>query len=400
MKIIKSCLLILAGLAYCCALLGQQKEIIGYYPSWRWSYRNNLVNQWTIPYHKLTSINYAFFFPLPDGKIVGIDTIAHDRILKGEYDPKNDSFRPNTSLIELAHKNGVKVLLSIGGWEDSENFPEVAADQVKRANFAHCCVKLIKEYGFDGIDVDWEYPGYEPHQGTTQDKPNFTLLLQTVRDSIDTYSAKTGKNYLLTAALPAGKSHVENIEVKNIAAILDQLNIMTYDFFGAWDSLSNHNSPLYAPEQGDTTQNFDSAFKLYTMDYGIPANKINLGVAFYGHAFKNCTQLHTPHSSGAAPPFSDSRGGAVYYNILKYLSDFKRYWDPRAKVPYLISTKWNTLISYDDEISIALKAQYVLDNDANGLIIWEITGDHLENGKTPLLDVIYSKFYGSKSKGN
>ena len=380
------------------SIIGQNKEIIGYYPSWRWSTRDNLVNQKTLPYDKLTIINYAFFYPLTDGKIVGMDTISHDNILKGEYDHIFGGYKPNTSLIDIAHSKGVKVLLAVGGWEDSDNFPEVAAHKGKRANFAHWCVKYIKEYGFDGMDIDWEYPGYEPHQGTPQDKQNFTLLLQTVRDSLDTYSSKTGKNYLLTAALPAGKSHTVNIEVENIADILDQLNIMTYDFFGAWDTLSNHNSPLYAPRQGDSTLNVDAAFNLYNKTYGVPANKINLGVAFYGKSFKNCTKLHAAHSGGAALPFSEEEEGPVYYNILKYMDDFTRYWDDQAKVPYLISSKWNTFVSYDDEESIGYKARYIWDNDACGLIIWEITGDYLENGETPLLNVIYSKFYGLKDQ--
>lgn len=372
--------------------VSQNKEIIGYYPSWKWRSRDHLVTPGRIPYDKLTVINYAFFYPQPSGNLVGRDTVGDALILRGERDIEGNGFKPGTALTDLTHQHGVKVMLSIGGWEDSNNFPEVASTDAKRAQFAHSCLEQIRTYGFDGIDIDWEYPGYADHKGTSEDKENFTHLLQVVRDSLTTYGALTGRRYSLTAALPASASALTNYEVDKIAVLLDQLNIMTYDFNGPWDSLSGHNAPLYAPRPDDTLRNVDAAFNLYVQTLNVPAQKVNLGVPFYGQTYSRCTSLYAPHGGADTVHFSPQ--GAFYYDIAPLLGMFTRKWDDRAKAPYLVSAAWDILISYDDEASVSDKAQYVLDHNACGLIIWEITGDYLPDGRTPLLDVINAKFRG------
>ncbi|MEW5799601.1 MAG: glycoside hydrolase family 18 protein [Bacteroidota bacterium] len=362
-------------------LQGQQKEIIGYYPSWKWRHKNSLMTHEKIPYNKLTIINYAFWYPMPDGKLVGRDTVGDNLILK-RVDGK-------PSMIDLAHKNNVKVMLSLGGWEDSGNFPAVAATSTTRANFAHACVNVIKEYGFDGIDIDWEYPGYADHNGTPADKQNFTLLLKVTRDSLEAHGKKIGKKLLLTAALPASADGLVNYEIKQVAELLDLLNIMTYDFNGSWSPMSGHNAPLFAPNKNDSLRNIDASFRFYTKTLGISPEKINLGIPFYGHTYTQCTSLNTSHNGADTSLFLSA--GAFYYDIIKHVDKFNRYWDASAKVPYLIIPGIKTLISYDDEESVAYKAQYVIDNKVRGVIIWEITGDYLNDGTTPLLNVVHSK---------
>lgn len=371
------CLLLsalMAGLA-----TAQRKEVIGYFPSWKWRSRNNLVSPDRIPYDKLTIINYAFFYPMPDGTIAGRDSVGDALYLRGT---------PGSTLTGLAHRHGVKVLLSLGGWEESDNFPAMAAAPLPRATFAQACIEAIREYGFDGIDIDWEYPGYPDHKGTPDDSRNFTILLQTVRDSLSAYGQRMNRTYLLTAALPASANHTANMEVQKIAEILDQLNIMTYDFSGSWDPRSYHNSPLYSSQGADSGRSVDGAFTLYHRTYGIPAEKINLGVPFYGKTFSHCIALNAPHAGADTVHFSE----AFYYDILANMGKFEHRWDDQAKVPYLVSTEWNLLVSYDDPESVRAKANYVLDKGIHGLIIWEITGDYLPDGTTPLLDAITTTF--------
>ncbi|RPH32224.1 glycoside hydrolase family 18 protein, partial [bacterium] len=139
----------LAGLVLCLVLSGtaQRKEVIGYFPSWKWRMEKNALTPEKIPYEKLTIINYAFFYPRPDGTISGRDSVGDALYLSGA---------PGTRLTDLAHRRNVKVLLSLGGWEDSNNFPAVAADPATRSTFAHACVDAVRRYGFDGIDIDWE----------------------------------------------------------------------------------------------------------------------------------------------------------------------------------------------------------------------------------------------------
>jgi chitinase len=387
---ISALLLVAVSLGLWLPALSQKKEVIGYYPSWKWRSRNDLAAPARLPYDKLTVINYAFFSPLPDGRLVGRDTAGDALILRGEQRQHGKEVKHSARLTDLAHQHGVKVLLSIGGWEDSGNFPEVASSDARRARFARSCLEQIRAYGFDGIDIDWEYPGYADHNGRPEDKENFTHLLQTVKDSLRSYGLRTGRRYFLTAALPAFASALKNYEVDKIATLLDQLNIMTYDFNGPWDSLSGHNAPLYAPRPDDTLRNIDAAFKLYVRTLNVPPEKVNLGVPFYGQTYTHCTSLYAPHGGADTVHFSPQ--GAFYYDIEPLIGRFTRKWDDRAKVPYLVCMPWNTLISYDDEESVGYKAKYVLDHKAGGLIIWEITGDHLPDGRTPLLDAIDATF--------
>ena len=98
--------------------------------------------------------------------------------------------------------------------------------------FASNCAKLIETYDFDGIDIDWEYPGYADHMGTPEDKQNYNLLLQDIRTALDELGARKGRFYGLTAALPCGPDHLKNIDIGVVSKLLSELNLMTYDFYG------------------------------------------------------------------------------------------------------------------------------------------------------------------------
>lgn len=273
--------------------------------------------------------------------------------------------------------------------------------------FASECNRLLKFYNFDGIDIDWEYPGYTAHSGTIADKANFTILMQQIRDSITTLGIQTGKTYKLSACFGASAAHASNIEWNNVVPILDMINVMSYDFFGAWDCNANHNSPLYAPVSGDPSFNLNSAFNLLTSGYGVPAAKINLGVAFYGRSQTAATALHAATSCAEdVATFVDDLGTPLYYNIVSKMPLFNQYWDNTAKVPYLLGkptlSAAGTFVSFDNKISIGEKAQFVKNNNARGVIIWELTGDYIETfpgsgivGSTPLIDTLNQVFCAS-----
>ncbi|MGV6860573.1 MAG: glycosyl hydrolase family 18 protein [Putridiphycobacter sp.] len=412
---LKSIFTILVALIFIKNGYGQNtcKEVIGYYPSWQWYDRSKLVNPQTIQYSKYTIINYAFLYPMPDGNLTITDLWADKNLLLGNinwsvapagydtgYDLGNPSYHhPNTSLIYYAHQAGTKVMISLGGWTLSDNFPSVAADSQKRTNFAHSCNQLVRLYDVDGIDIDWEYPGFVDHSGTPNDITNFSLLLQEVRDSLDAMEVVTGKSLMLTAAFSADPSKMDDIDWNTVVPILDYINLMSYDFFGAFSSETNHNSPLYAPASGDTNFNCHNAIQRLKNQYNVPANKLNLGVAFYGRSAKTVGSagLHVP-TTGATDQvtFSIDDGSPQYYNILAQMNLFTSHWDANAQVPYLTGNgSLNTFVSYDDEKSIGLKGQYIVDEELAGAIIWEITGDYLETspgsgiiGSTPLIDTL------------
>ena len=380
------------------------KQIVGYYPNWQWYDRSQLVNPEVLLYEKYTVINYAFFRPLADGSIQSTDAWADENLLLGPMIWWPVQYHDSTrSLPYLAHQHGVKLLPSIGGWNDSYNFPQIAADPVKRQNFTNHCISLIDAYGFNGIDLDWEYPGYVPNGGTLQDKMNFTTLLQELRNAMDELENASGNEYLLTSCFGASEERMESIEWENILPLVDMVNLMTYDFHGSWEPVSNHHTPLYSP-LGDPSWCIDGAFTKLTQQYGVPPEKVNIGLAFYGKALANCTELYGPHTGYDVATFSEDEGQPLYYNILKKMDMFTYHWDDQVKCPYLLGNDLNTFVTFDDSLSITYKAQYIVDNNALGVIIWEITGDYIETypgsgeiSGTPLLDNVHQVFDQSKA---
>jgi chitinase len=379
--------------ALCRPLEAQDRrhEVVGYYPSWKWRTDSRLLTPEKIPFGMLTIINYAFFYPLPDGSITGRDSTGDARILRGGSGTTGPGAPP--SLTALAHRQGVRVLLSIGGWEDSGNFPAVAADSVRRGRFAQSCAGAIREFGFDGIDIDWEFPGFAEHNGTLSDGKNYVRLLGILRDTLNNLGNRSGRHLMLTAALPSDRNQALAMEIRDAAPLLDFLNIMTYDFYGPWDERAYHNAPLYAGPGGDSARTLDGAFRLYRETFAIPPEKINLGAPFYGHTYTACTELGGTHGPGDTVHFP--AGGAFYYRIEAQKKNFTRHWDQQARVPWLTSSEWKILVSYDDEESTRAKARYVIDKGARGLIVWEITGDYLPDGSHPLLEAIDRVFHES-----
>jgi GH18 family chitinase len=95
--------------------------------------------------------------------------------------------------------------------------------------------KLVEDYDFDGIDIDWEYPGYAEHMGTPADKENYSLLLHDIRQELDALGEKNDRTYGLTAALPCGTSNMNNMEIETISEYLTEFNLMTYGMFLVFD---------------------------------------------------------------------------------------------------------------------------------------------------------------------
>ena len=380
------------------------RQIVGYYPNWSWYRRGNLVNPETIFYEKYTVINYAFFEPLASGHIVSSDTWADDNLLLGPFiwwpEQGNDHTR---SLPYLAAQAGVKLLPSIGGWTLSSHFPTIAADPQKRQIFIQDCVYLIETYGFNGIDLDWEYPGYAPHNGSEADTDNFTLLLQELRTALDSLETVNSTDYLLTSCFGASESLMSYIDWENVIPHLDMVNLMSYDFHGSWDDLSNHHTPLYPTLYGSPSWCVEGAFHLLTNTFDVPAEKINIGLAFYGKALANCTELYGSHTGYDTVTFSTDLGQPHFYSISEQIDSFTYYWDSQVECPYLLGISINTFVTYDNEESISLKAQFAVDNNTFGVIIWELTGDYLETYPgsgvimgTSLVDAVLDIFENSE----
>ena len=122
-----------------------------------------------------------------------------------------------------------------------------------------------------------EYPGYEAHSGTPNDRENFRLLLDEVRSALDTLGGQNGRFYGLTAALPCGPSHIANLDIAHVARTLSELNLMTYDFNGAFSPVTGMNSPLYPQGWGEEGFSVHECVQNWLAGGGTK-DKINVGL--------------------------------------------------------------------------------------------------------------------------
>ena len=375
------------------------KVVSGYYPSWRWYERDKLVRPATIDYSKYNVLIYAFLGLEADGSLRLPDPWADKNLLLGpinsakapaDYGHANDLGNPayhvrGMRFSDYAHKNKVRFMVSIGGWAHSANFPAVAADPVRRVRFASECARIIEYFNLDGIDIDWEFPGTEERGGSPADRQNFTLLLRQVRETLTSLKPKMRRDLMLTVACGASPKNLSNIDWPQVHRLVDAINLMTYSFYGHWDPVSNHNAPLF-PSMNATQLGYSCVEAVQNLlDLGVPSLKINLGLAFYGR-----TQLTTGasglHVTGVGQPdsimFTRNAATPQYHEIASKiaLGYYDYNWDDAAMVPYLSGKEGiPSFVSFDDENSISLKAQFAKSRNLRGVAIWDMTADYLES---------------------
>ena len=335
-------------------------EVVGYYAGWA-AYQGYTPDQ--LPAEHLTQINYAFARIDPDTLTIALENPAHDK--------KNLA-----ALRKLRQQNGhLKLLISVGGWSDSQHFSDAAATAARREAFAASCVDFVVAQGLDGVDLDWEYPVSGGAPGTIHrpaDKQNFTKLLQELRTQLDRRGRRDGKDYSLTIAGAAGSWYLNQIEAVKVADIVDHIFLMGYDLHGPWDTSADFNAPLYTPS-GASPQGKSSiadSVQAY-LDKGIPAEKLVLGMPLYSYAYQGVSS----QNNGLYSTYTSAK--SVSYRTLKknYLSNaaYRQYRHQEAQVPYLYGSR--TFISYDDAESLAAKAALARSRDLGGIGFWELSQD-------------------------
>ena len=284
----------------------------------------------------LDAVIYAFIEINPDGTL---------RVPTPNYLNK---------LINLkAEKPDLKVIAAIGGW-GVDGFSDAALTPTSRYNFARQAKQLIDQYKIDGIDIDWEYPGSSAAgiKSRPEDKENFTLLLTALRDVL-------GENTWLSVAGTGDKAYINNsLDVLNVAPLINYFNLMSYDFTAGetGERGRNHQSNLYDSALSLPGYSVDSMVKNLE-NAGMPSNKIMLGVPFYGRLGATITKS-----------FDQLRKDYINKN------GFKFNFDKQAKVPYLTKNGVYEM-SYDNELSILIKGDYVLKNNLGGIFSWTSTYD-------------------------
>ncbi|MGW6296471.1 glycosyl hydrolase family 18 protein [Streptomyces sp. NPDC055058] len=351
---------------------------LGYFTEWGVYGRNyhvkNLVTSGSAA--KITHINYAFGnvvngqCKLDDAYAATDKAYTADQSVSGQADTWDQPLRGNfNQLRQLKAKYPhIKVLYSFGGWTYSGGFGQAAQNPVA---FAKSCKAVVEDPRwadvFDGIDIDWEYPNACGLTCDTSGPAAFKNLSQALR-------AEFGDDYLVTAAITADGSDGGKIDAADYggaAQYLDWYNVMTYDYFGAWDKTgpTNPHSPLTS-FNGIPKEGFNSAAAIAKLKAkGVPAKKLLLGIGFYGRGWTGVTQSAPGGTAtGAAPGTYEA--GIEDYKVLKNACPVTGTFAGTAYA-HCGDNWW----SYDTPATINGKMAWAKNQGLGGAFFWEFSGD-------------------------
>lgn len=373
----------------------QSPAIVGYLPQWGlyadppWSARQ-LISSGTAPL--LTQINYSQAFivnarcavadpnadlqhpytaetsvdksadPLPDPAAAAP---AGAGVLRGEFHQLQELHRLYPR---------IRMLISLEGKPAA--FAD-AAQPDKRAAFVASCIDMFLRGNlapglhapalFSGIDMDWEYPNGSPSDGE-----NFTALVAEFRRQLDAYGAATrGERPMLTIAAAPGLGRYPGVDWPAIAAAVDQVGLMNYDYNGPWQKMTGILAPLYAiPGLRLESGSDDSTVSEYE-HAGVPAAKLLMGIPFYGYHWSQVTDAGMQHGLGMAG--QGERGDTPFWQIAAMSGYVSLFRDAASSAPWLYdgSSFW----TFDDPISAEAKARYTRLHGLGGMMIWELSGD-------------------------
>lgn len=447
------------------------KYVVGYYAQWSIFARD--YNVLDIEADKLTHLMYAFYDAIYDedtdtATIESLDTYADYDHNESGLHAWDATVKGNIGDLRLLKERypHLKVIISVGGWTRSQHFPVIAASENARKTFAQSMVDFMNEYTWiDGFDIDWEFPitggtdGSETINGSAipaqphnvNDHKNFVYLLKEMRETFDAnnmqekeVSISMGNNVLNADRQFIGPNNQAKYGMtENISDFCDFVSFFGYDFGGNWYDKTSYNAPLFG---GDNTndplhnpagrnQVLSELIDVYLTDVGIPANKLVMGLPFYGKLFENVASTNVveglpglyesaPRENKSAcnspqPPIGTwdavncENSGSIEFcdlfqgkalNKHQYLDSndptkgsseaaaegWVRYWDDVTKVPYLYNAIENKFISYDDAQSIDLKVKHALTQNLAGVMIWELSQDARDNSINSLLKVVES----------
>ncbi|KAJ7264087.1 hypothetical protein B0H12DRAFT_1102814 [Mycena haematopus] len=339
---------------------------IGYYEGWA---STRSCDAWTpssMNVDSLTHLNFAFAYISSAFEV--IEMTAGDSKLW-------------TETTALKSRNpSLKVFLSIGGWTFNDPptagiFSALAASTANTNAFIKSVLSVMNAYGFDGIDIDWEYPVAEDRGGSSGDKANYPTFLKAIKKAFSPYG------YELSFTAPSSYWYLQNYDLPSLlgAGGADWVNVMTYDLHGVWDSPADYIGSIVLAHTNLTE--IEATFQLYA-NVGIDPSKIVMGIGFYGRSFQlvsaSCTDPGCPFA-GAAPagPCSANPGTLMFTEIQDIISSVgtdQLVFDQAAAVKYLVynSIDW---VSYDDQQTLGMKLQYANGICLGGTMVWSLDQD-------------------------
>jgi chitinase len=315
------------------------------------------------PVNKLTHIIYSFL------------KIQHDTLTF--YNEAQES--TVRKLVALKATNPqLKIMVSVGGWSGCSFCSDLFAGDEHRKNFARTTVALCKQYGIDGLDLDWEYPaieGYPGHKYDGADKDHFTQLIKALRQEM-------GHDLLLTFAAGGFVKYIEeSVDWNAVMPLVDFVNLMTYDLVGGYATVTGHHTLLqdYRPGQESTANCVNRL-----LGKKVAANKLIIGAAMYARVWDSVPDIdHGLYQPGRF------KQGVAFAGFTDYFCDtsgYRYYWDKKAKAPYQYNAAKKLFATFDDERSIRAKVKFIRRKKLGGIMFWELVQDAKRDG---LVDVMY-----------
>jgi len=277
----------------------------------------------------------------------------------------------------------LKAILAIGGWnEKSKQYSEMAESAAHRKTFIDSVIAFLPKFGFDGLDLDWEYPTLRG--GGPNDKENFATLIK------EMVPAMKAAGLIVTAAVGAGFDKIDvAYDVPVMSEHLEYISVMTYDFFGCWDKWTHHNAPLYAhPQTQENVTNYNTDYGIaYWIEKGADPQKLTLGLPLYGRGFQllhpdNDTGVHAAAKDcGIAGPYTRQKGILGWNEIcdLQKTKEWDIVFDEYLQAPYGMfknyGEKKDQWYSYDDTASLRYKVQLANKYNLLGGMVWSVETD-------------------------
>ena len=300
--------------------------------------------------------------------------------------------------------SSTKMILSIGGWSNRDRFPGLVRDTRKFENFIDSAVETMFRYGFDGIDLDWEFPkddGLEPNK--------YLEMISKLRRKMDDLEleifgeTKDHPKFQLSVATPAFIYKLSILPIIQMDQYVDYWNMMTYDYYGSWSEATGYHCNLF---NGDGSEfragykhehtahnnglNANEAIDFMIKSCNVPSSKVVLGMAAYGREFKHVKSrqgvdtLINQKFKGVGKGGLGDEPGMWLYNQLPLKGTVEMY-DPNYGAAFCYDKKSETFIGYDNVDSVKLKAQYVQTRELGGGFWWESCGDDHINKRRSLL---------------
>ncbi|KAK8093699.1 Glycosyl hydrolases family 18 protein, partial [Apiospora hydei] len=340
----------------------QLNRVIGYYEAWRHNSTCQDMGLDDIPVNSLTHLYFSFAFITPNEyNIIGMDGLP-DKLF--------------TDFTSLKKKSpGLKTIIAIGGWTHNDPGPlqkvfsnMVSSKETPGTNL----MSFLRQHAFDGVDFDWEYPGADDRGGVPEDGENFTRFLKELEDE----NKKQPKKYIVSFTAPTSFWYLRHFDLKAVDHV-DFVNVMSYDLHGVWDRENPIGSHIY----GHTNlTEMSLAFDLFWRN-DVPANKLNMGLGFYGRAFQladpSCNKPGCLFKGGATKGACSGESGILSYREIKEVIDTKKLkpvHDKSAGVKYIT---WNSdqWVSFDDKDTFKQKKNLASKLGLGGYLIWAIDQD-------------------------